>query len=80
MNDLTIMCPRALITTPVVYSVNPFSAVLSSRRTLTQFSQQGVRKRGSLARETSRLLYLVCAFSYIALVVRCVCVCVVAVA
>ena len=75
---LTIMCPRALITS--LYSVNPFSAVLSSRWTLTQFSQQGVWKRGSLARETSRLVYLVCAFSYIAFVVRCVCVCVCVVA
>ena len=77
-HDNVPSCPNYY--TGSLYSVNPFSAVLSSRRTLTQFSQQGVWKRGSLARETSRLVYLVCAFSYIAFVVRCVCVCVVAVA
>ena len=78
-HDNVPSCPNYYYTGSL-YRVNPFSAVLSSRRTLTQFSQQGVWKRGSLARETSRLVYLVCAFSYIAFVVRCVCVCVVAVA
>ena len=46
-HDNVPSCPNYY--TGSLYSVNPFSAILSSRRTLTQFSQQGVWKQGSLA-------------------------------